>query len=115
MSKSSTTNNTCKNDTKIESRLLRSRFVEDFIVIWLDSTINETNQDTQNSISQLQHIVNSIKAFRASNECIDFIIDKKREKVFLIITGSLGQKPVPLIENISQINSMYIYFVETDK
>jgi hypothetical protein len=106
MSKSSTTDSTCKNNTQIESRL---RIVEDFIVIWLDSTINETNEDTQHSITQLQRIVNSIKSFRDSDECIDFITDVKHEKTFLIISTSLGQKLAPLIEDIIQINFIYIF------
>jgi tetratricopeptide (TPR) repeat protein len=109
MSKSSTTNNTRKNVTQIESRLLRSRIVEDFIVIWLDSTINETNEDTHNSILQLQNIVNSFKAFRDPNQCIDFITNGTYEKVFFIISGSFGHKLVPLIENITQINSIYVF------
>ena len=75
----------------------------------MDSTINETNKDTQYSITQLRHIVNSIKAFRDPNQCIDFITDVGDEKVFLIISGSLGQKLVPLLENITQINSIYVF------
>jgi hypothetical protein len=108
MSKLSNIGNMCKNDTEIESRSLRSRIVEDFIVIWLDSAINEINENTESSINQLQHIVHTIKTFRDSDQCIDFITDVKYEKVFLIISGSLGHKLVPLIENITQINSIYI-------
>jgi hypothetical protein len=108
MSKPSNTDTMRKNDTELESRPLRSRIVEDFTVIWLDSTINDTNEDTQNSITELQQIANTVITFRDSDQCIDFMTDTKYEKVFLIISGSLGHKLVPLIENITRINFIYI-------
>jgi len=87
----------------------RSRVVENFIVIWLDSTISETNEDTQNSITQLRHIVNSIKTFTDPDQCIDFIIQIEQEKIFLIISGSLCQKLISLIDDMTQIDSIYIF------
>jgi hypothetical protein len=108
MSKSSNAGNMRKNNTEIETRPLRSRIVEDFIVIWLNSIINETNQDTQHSITQLQDIINSIKTFRDPDQCIDFSTEAKYEKVLLVISRALRQILVPLIENIIQISSIYI-------
>jgi hypothetical protein len=45
MPKSIIQSQTRKHVTEIDQQSLRSRIVEDFIVIWLDSTINESNED----------------------------------------------------------------------
>jgi hypothetical protein len=71
------------NTMKAILRISRFRVVENFIVIWLDSTISGSNEDTQNSIRQLRHI--------------DFII-----------SGSLCQQLISLINDTSQIESIYV-------
>jgi hypothetical protein len=108
MSKSVVKTSTQQSIIDTRQRLSSFRIVEDFILVWLDQTIDESNDDTRNSISQLQCIVNFIYPFIDSNQCIDFITDTTNEKVFLIIDGSLAQQLLPLIENIIQIESIYI-------
>jgi uncharacterized protein YoxC len=59
MSNSSTTNNTCQNDTERASRL---RIVEDFIVIWLDSTNNEINEEWTNKYQKVKSVFTRIQS-----------------------------------------------------
>jgi len=92
-------------DFHIQQRLT----IENFIIIWLDTNLNLNNHDTNSTLTRLQHLVNLILCFRDSDQCIDCITDIKNEKIFLIIAGSLAQKIVPLINNLYQIDSIYIY------
>jgi hypothetical protein len=100
---------TLTNSSKTNERTSRFRIIENFIVIWLDSTISESNEDTQNSITQLRHIINSVETFTNPTECLDFIKHIQNEKIFLIISGSLGEQFLPLIEDNIQIDSIYIF------
>jgi hypothetical protein len=83
--------------------------VENFIVIWLDSNINESNEGTRNSIDHLRQIVNSVKTFDEAARCIDYLNDVKHEKVFMIVSGSLGQHVVPRISSLNQWTSIYVF------
>ncbi|CAF2826728.1 unnamed protein product [Rotaria sp. Silwood2] len=89
------------------------RFIENFIIIWVDSKLrrrNRRNEDIQTSITKLRHIVNLIKMFDTCESCIDFIDNKvKQEKVFLIVSGSLGQQLVPSIEHDIKLDSIYVF------
>ncbi|CAF1351110.1 unnamed protein product [Rotaria sordida] len=68
------------------------------------------NNDIQTSITALRHIVNTIKTFDTCESCIDFINNQvKEEKVFLIVSGSLGQQLVPRIEHDIKLDSIYVF------
>jgi tetratricopeptide (TPR) repeat protein len=95
--------------TKTSSRSIRSRIVENFIIIWLDSNIKESNKTTQNSINHLRRIINSIQIFTDSDQCINFISNITNEKAFLIISATFSQKLSSLFEDMIQIKSIYIF------
>jgi hypothetical protein len=90
--------------------------VETFVLIWLDVTIN-MNEDTIISQTKLRAIVNSLFTFHTIDETINFIKNAKDEKVFLIISGSLGWE---LIERTNtnkllQLDSIYIFCRDKSK
>ncbi|CAF2873893.1 unnamed protein product [Rotaria sp. Silwood2] len=90
-----------------------TRFIENFIIIWVDAKLrhrNTTDDDIQASITALRSIVNSIKVFYTCESCIDFIDNKvKEEKIFLIVSGSLGRLPVPSIEHDIKLDSINVF------
>jgi tetratricopeptide (TPR) repeat protein len=90
------------------SKLSTLRNIENYILIWLDSNINEFEEYYRKSINELQHIVNVIYTFSDVDQCVDFLTDIEHEKVFMIISNSLDRQVVPAIENVSQIDSIYI-------
>ncbi|CAF1352855.1 unnamed protein product, partial [Didymodactylos carnosus] len=47
--------------------------------------------------------------FDAGEQCIDYIKTNPTKKVFLIITGRLGQQIIPELHNLIQLHSIYIY------
>ncbi|CAF3434182.1 unnamed protein product [Rotaria socialis] len=92
-----------------------TRLIENCIVIWLDSNINETNGDYQKSINSLRNIVNTIKTFTNTNSCIDYLIQIKDEKIFIIVSGALAQTIVPHIQGISKLDSIYVFCANKSK
>ncbi|CAF1168269.1 unnamed protein product [Rotaria sordida] len=85
------------------------RVVENFIVIWSDPKIDQLDSDYQNSISHLRQIVNSIEIFTNADHCLDFLGKVKDEKVVLIVSGSFGQQIIPHIQELNQLESIYIF------
>ena len=88
------------------------RFVESFIIIWVDAKFHpddKLDEKTEQARITLHQIVNSVALFDTCKKCINFINDEvKDEKVFLIVSDSLGQHLIPQIENDSRIDSIYI-------
>lgn len=84
------------------------RIVENFIIIWLDSNINEFDDNTKKSITSLRQAVNSIKIYNDVDKCMDFLTDIEDEKVFLIVSYIFGQQIISLFENVTQLHSIYI-------
>ncbi|CAF3392408.1 unnamed protein product [Rotaria socialis] len=89
--------------------VIRSRNVENFIIIWLDSNMKESKRKTQHAINQFRQVINSIRTFTDSDQCMNFIRDIKNEKIFLIISAGLSQSFVQLVEEMIQLISIYIY------
>ena len=87
-----------------------ARNVQNFLLIWLDSNIDVlNNEDCSNTITQLRQIVNTVKTFTDVDQCIAFITNIEEEKVFMIISGALGEVIVPRIHNMFQIDSIYVF------
>ncbi|CAF4597107.1 unnamed protein product, partial [Rotaria sp. Silwood2] len=88
--------------------------LEDFTVIWLDASVNKS-EDCLNTTAQLRSVINYIKTFDKMDECIDCIYEYYTEKIFFIISGALGEQLVPDIHDLQQIQYIYIYCLNKDK
>ncbi|CAF3582838.1 unnamed protein product [Rotaria sp. Silwood1] len=93
----------------LSRRIEQSSTVENFIIIWLDASLDIHSNEQNSFKNRFQNLVHLILLFNEVNQCIDFITDIKNEKIFLIISGLLGRKLMPVINNFSQIDSVYIY------
>lgn len=89
--------------------LSRFRFTEYTVIVWLDFNIDESDKYTNQSIQKLQHLVNVVKLFNNTDECIDFLTDLNTDIVFMIISNNCDEWIFPLIDNISQLRAIYIY------
>ena len=86
------------------------RMVQNFLLVWLDGSIDEeNNDDCRNSITKLRQVVDTVNTFTTVDECIDFITDVKYEMIFMIISGTFSQTIVPIIQDIPQVSSVYIF------
>ncbi len=92
------------------SRVPYARTFQNFHLVWLDSSIDEVNNDDSiNTMIQLRQIVNAVTTFTHVDECIDFMSDIEDEKIFMICSGEFGQTTVPMVHNMAQINCIYIF------
>ncbi|CAF3389584.1 unnamed protein product [Rotaria sp. Silwood2] len=97
------------NDTCGSIRPRRIRIVQNFTLVWLDSSIDETDLGYKSSLHKLRRIVNIINTFRDVQQCIDFLQDIKDVKAFLIVSGALGESTLPQIHSMSQLDAIYVF------
>ncbi|CAF4514682.1 unnamed protein product, partial [Rotaria sp. Silwood2] len=95
--------------SKRDHRTDTNDMIQSFLLIWLDAKIDESTGGYLNSIKQLRQTVNTIEIFRDTDECIDYISELHNEKAFLIISSTLCQTVVPLIHNMVQLYSIYVF------
>ncbi|CAF3954466.1 unnamed protein product, partial [Adineta steineri] len=83
--------------------------MQNVLLIWLDSNIDETKKDCQNTITKLQSAVNDINTFTDGDQCLEFIKTIVDNKVCIIVSGLLGEHIVPRVHNMPQIDSIFIF------
>jgi tetratricopeptide (TPR) repeat protein len=83
--------------------------VQNILLIWLDNNIDNNDENCQNIITNLRHVVNSVNTFTDDNQCIQFIQSISNNKACMIISGSLGQHIVPRLHDMSQVDSIFIF------
>ncbi|CAF4127299.1 unnamed protein product [Adineta steineri] len=83
--------------------------LQNVLLIWLDSNIDETNDDCQNTITKLRRAVNDINTYTNGDQCLEFIQTIIDKKMCMIISGSLGQHIVSRVHNMSQVDSIFIF------
>ncbi|CAF4171589.1 unnamed protein product, partial [Adineta steineri] len=87
----------------------RQRKVQNYLLIWVDASIDETNKDCQNTLAQLKNVVNDVKLCTESDQCIQVLNKVDKEQAFVITSGSLGQHMVPEIHGMPQLDAVYIF------
>ncbi|CAF1444681.1 unnamed protein product [Adineta steineri] len=83
--------------------------MQNVLLVWLDSTIDESNGECQNTISTLQRAVNDVNTYTDGDQCLEFIQTVVDNKVCMIVSGSLGKHIVPRVHNMSQVDSIFIF------
>ena len=87
----------------------KQRIIQNFRLIWLNEKIDKSMIDYQNTLIQLQSIVNIVHAFTQRDEAIDFLTEINVEKIFLVIEANTGQDILSLIHDIPQLDAIYIF------
>ena len=103
-----TTTTSTTNSAAVLPRPVR-RVLQNFLLVWLDTNFNESNADFKNSLKYLRQVVASIETFADAKECVEFLDQIKKEKAFLIVSGSLGRQIVPEIESKPQLEAIYVF------
>jgi tetratricopeptide (TPR) repeat protein len=86
-----------------------------FLVIWLDKEIEKTreNRDTKGLIRL--NVRSQLKTFDDPDECVDLILTEQTKRIFLIVSGSFGRLIVPLIYQIPQLQTIYVFCVDRQR
>ncbi|CAF4009337.1 unnamed protein product, partial [Rotaria sordida] len=79
------------------------------IDVWLDGNFDESDKDFKKSLQQLRCVVASIEMFTDAEECVKFLGEIQKEKVFMIAAGYLGRQVVPEIQSMPQLESVYVF------
>ena len=84
--------------------------VKNNLLIWLDGNIDEeSNAEYKRMITQLKRFVETVKTFTDSDQCVEFILTLENETVYMITSGSLGQRIVPRISPLRQMNWIFVF------
>lgn len=89
----------------ISSHYRHDHLTENFLFVWIDCN---TNNHTQESIALLRDIVGTLNLFTDPDQCVSFIIEMANKKIFMLISEEYVQQLIPLIQEISQLDSIYI-------
>ena len=81
----------------------------DTLLIWVDGNYDPTHNDYRHTWIQLQNTVHNVYVFTEVDVCFEFLGKIKTEKVFILISGSLGQILVPGIHDMDSVHSIYIF------
>ncbi|CAF2635939.1 unnamed protein product [Rotaria sp. Silwood2] len=118
LSSPTTTAATVKNESVVAATTTNSsvalprgihRVLQNFLLIWLDANADKSKDSFKKAIERLRHIIVSITTFTDAQKCIDFLSEIKNEKVFMIVSGSLGRHLIPQIHALPQLDSIYVF------
>ena len=102
-----------KNSTAVTSLFsstaqTKERMGGNFFLIWINPDVDQSTEEFQNNLAQLQDIVNHVRTFTLTDEAIDFLTDHVGMTAFLIVYDNLAQVILPLIHDISHLDAIYI-------
>ena len=87
----------------------KRRLIQNYILIWVDSNIDEKSTDCQNTLEKLHNVVADVTIFKQPEQCIQFLNTMDDEKAFVISSGALGENLVPRIHRLPKVDVIYIF------
>ncbi|CAF3675218.1 unnamed protein product [Adineta steineri] len=100
---------TSKSISSSNIRQPRQRMAQNYLLLWVDTSIDQTNKDYENTLKQIQTITGDVNVFEERDACIDFLTDIQEDiKSFLIVKDTMCQQIIPLINDIPQLHGVYI-------
>lgn len=82
---------------------------QNIVLIWLDGNIDPNDEDCQNTMKQLHHVMKIVNTFTDVEQCVQFLNKMKTDKTYLIVSGAFGQQIVPRIHRMPQVESIFIF------
>lgn len=95
------------------SHASRRRMAQNYLLIWLDSHIDESIPECRDTLLHLRRIVTDVNTFTQPAECVQFLRSIPEEKAFLIVSGTLGQQLIPNVHTLPQVDRIYLFCRET--
>ncbi|CAF3599407.1 unnamed protein product [Rotaria socialis] len=91
------------------------RIVQNFLLVWLDANIDEGKEDFQKALTALRKIFVTVEPFTDVDQCVDYLTSIDDQKIYLITSASLGQTTVPLIHDIAQLDTIFVFCSNKDE
>ncbi|CAF4166554.1 unnamed protein product [Adineta steineri] len=87
----------------------RQRMAQNYVLLWIDTSIDQTSEDYENTLKQIRTITGDVNVFTQRDACIDFLTDTQEDiKSFLVVKDAKFQQIMPIINDIPQLNGVYI-------
>ena len=96
----------------VHSSSSKRRILQNYLLVWVDASIDETHKDCRYTLTQLRTVVNDVTVFTDPDACVDFLGGVTDEKAFVMISGSLGQALVPRIHSMKQVDTIFIFCMD---
>ena len=90
-------------------RRLNFRMIRNCLLIWLDNNINEEDDDCRNTLTKLRAVVDTVQTYTNVDHCVEFLQKVTNDKIYIIISGFLGELMVPQIHNITHVDTIFIF------
>ncbi|CAF4185902.1 unnamed protein product [Adineta steineri] len=88
----------------------RQRMTQNYLLLWVDTSIDQINEDYENTLKQIRTITADVNVFTQRDACIDFLTDAQQDiEFFLVVKDTMSQQIMPLINDIPQLHSVYIF------
>jgi tetratricopeptide (TPR) repeat protein len=94
---------------RVPHRRGNMQMVQNVLLIWLDNKIDTNDPDYRNAITRLRCVINSINIFTDHDQCVNFLRDISNENICMIISSALCENIVPLIHDIAQLHTIFIF------
>ena len=85
------------------------RILQNKRLLWVDTNISETEDDTQQTLEQLRTIVPHI------DQCLQLLHKVNHEQVLIITSGYLGPQLLEQIRPLRQVDAIYIFCDSPDR
>lgn len=92
-----------------EPNPINTQAVHKVLFIWLDANIDESLVDCQKTITHFRQTLNNIHMFTDAEACLQFLKAMTNQKACLVISGSLGKQMISHVNNLSQVDSIFIF------
>ncbi|CAF0872914.1 unnamed protein product [Adineta steineri] len=99
-----------KSTASSDVRKSQQRVAQNCLLLWVDTSIDQTNEDYENTLKQIRTIIDDVNVFTQRDACIEFLTDAQEDiKFFLVIKDTMCQQIMPLINGIPQLYGIYIF------
>ena len=97
------------------NRMPRSRMLQSFSLIWLDTHMSQTDPYLRDELDQLKRITGTVDTFHDIDQCISHVHTIQNMKTFLIVSHDLASHAIDQMHDLSQLESIYICPVDVSK
>lgn len=87
----------------------KQRVVQNFVLIWVDATIDESKKHFQDILTRLRRVVNDVSICTAPEQCIARLKGISNEKAFILASGALDQNLIREVNAFAQVEAIYIF------